>query len=192
MVTTDKLLITIDRYLRESLSYKRYRHSVSTAVTAEKLCARFNENQVSGYIAGLIHDMARELDEDEMMSLALKDGGSISDLEKKEPLLLHGRAGAVLCREKFGIRDPEILEAVSLHTTGNAGMCNLSRIVFIADYIEPYRKHMTEEYMIMLEGKSLDNMVKIVLNSVVEYLLRESRTISDMTLSLAGELADAG
>ncbi|MCP5513921.1 MAG: bis(5'-nucleosyl)-tetraphosphatase (symmetrical) YqeK [Spirochaetales bacterium] len=188
MVITDSLLNQIDSYLKENLSEKRYRHSVSTAVTAEQLCRIFSIDSRKGYLAGLLHDIARELDIEQLTSLSLKDGGAIRDSEKKHPVLLHGRAGAEMVKELFKITDAEILDAVSHHTTGNKGMSSLAKVIFIADYIEPYRAHITQEYLSSLKGKSLDSMLKIVLNSILEYIREESLMVSEISLELLKEL----
>ena len=49
-------------------------------------------------------------------------------LEIEEPGLLHGKVGAVLLNERFGIDDSEIFCAISDHVTGRVGMGILSKI----------------------------------------------------------------
>ncbi len=44
-------------------------------------------------------------------------------------------------RRDFGITDRELLDAVSYHTTGRAGMTLLEKIIFIADAVEPGRDY---------------------------------------------------
>ncbi|MDX9801414.1 MAG: bis(5'-nucleosyl)-tetraphosphatase (symmetrical) YqeK [Spirochaetia bacterium] len=188
MAITDNLLNRIDSYLKANLSENRYRHCLSTAETAKQLCGIFSLDSEKGYLAGLLHDIARELDVAELTSLSLKDGNGIRESEKKHPLLLHGRAGSEMIKELFGITDREILDAVSSHTTGNKGMSSLAKIIFIADYIEPYRSHITDEYLSNLKGKSLDSMLKIVLNSILEYVREQSMMVSEISLELLKEL----
>ena len=53
------------------------------------------------------------------------------------PIFLHGPVATALARERYGIEDPEILEAVRVHTTGSAGMGPVARIVFLADKLDP-------------------------------------------------------
>ncbi len=191
MVITDNLIAEIDKYLKNTLSAKRYRHCVSTAETAEKLCVTFGYDNRKGYLAGLLHDIARELDKKEMLDKSLLDGSGMSLAEKDDTVLLHGRAGAYLSCELFGIKDNEILQAIKLHTTGGAGMGAIAKIVFVADYIEPNRKHITSAYLKSLEDISLDNMVTIVLHSVLDYLEKEKKIISEKTLELLEELENA-
>ncbi len=187
MDITDNLIKKIDNYLKENLSKKRYAHTLSTAITAEKLCKLYNEDSKKGYIAGLFHDIARELDIKELVKTASEDGQGIDYEEKEEPELLHGRAGAVIAKKLFNINDREIIEAIQFHTTGEKDMGNLAKIIFIADYIEPGRKYITRDFLKTLEGKSLDEIFKIVLKSVADYLIKKDKKVSKKTLQLLEE-----
>ena len=53
------------------------------------------------------------------------------------PIFLHGPVAAALAGKRYGIEDPEILEAVRVHTTGSAGMGPVARAVFLADKLDP-------------------------------------------------------
>ena len=44
-----------------------------------------------------------------------------------------------MAEKDFGIKDPDILNAIRYHTTGRPEMSRLEQIIFIADYIEPRR-----------------------------------------------------
>ena len=55
------------------------------------------------------------------------------------PKLLHAPLGACLAQTEFGIFDAEILDAVKYHTTAKADMSLLTKIIYMADYIEPNR-----------------------------------------------------
>ena len=45
----------------------------------------------------------------------------------------------VLAEEAYGVKDPQILHAIKVHTTGEPDMNTLDKIIYIADYIEPLR-----------------------------------------------------
>jgi len=188
-IITDSNTINIEKHLRENLTFNRYRHSLSTAKTASELCSLFGYDQTKGFTAGLLHDIAREHKPEEIIALSLSQGENFSEYELQNPVILHGPAGAALIKKYFKISDPEILESVSLHTTGSPGMCKLSKIIFIADYIEPYRKHITREYLNWLKGKTLDEMLKTVLISTIDHLTKEAKIVSESTLKLLEELS---
>ena len=188
MVITDKKIEEIDSYLIKKLSPERYRHSLSTAETAENICSKFGMDKEKGFFTGLIHDIAREYDDKEIINICSKGGENINEQELKDPVLLHGKAGAVLLKEKFNITDEEILNAVRVHTTGSKGMSSIAKVLFIADYIEPGRKHITDEYLKSLENCSLNCMVKSVLSSIIEYLDSIGRNADYSSLDLLKEL----
>ncbi|MCL2705746.1 MAG: bis(5'-nucleosyl)-tetraphosphatase (symmetrical) YqeK [Spirochaetaceae bacterium] len=187
MDITDNLIKEIDIYLKRNLLKKRYKHTISTALTAKKLCKVFDIDRKKGYVAGLLHDIARDFDIDNLLKTVLKDGKGINSEEKEEPELLHGRAGAIIAQELFDIDDREIIEAIQFHTTGSIGMGDLAKIIFIADYIEPHRKYITKEYVKNLFGRPLNEMFEVVLKSVIDYLAKKEKKVSEKTLQLLEE-----
>jgi nicotinate-nucleotide adenylyltransferase len=186
MDITDELIKKIDIYLKNTLSAERYNHSISTAKTAEKLCKLFNIDEKRGYVTGLIHDIARELEHTELFALAEKYEENI--VAEEEAVILHGMAGAVMAKDMFSIADNEILKAIAQHTTGEPRMSRLAKVIFIADHIEPLREHITDKYINSLSGKNLDNMFEIVLNYKVDYLKAKAKKISKKTLELLEEI----
>ena len=88
-------------------------------------------------VAALGHDLLRVTPREELLRLADEAGIEPNEAERVEPLLLHGPVAAGLLRERFGIVDAEVLDAVRYHTTGRAGMSDLEKIVFLADKTEP-------------------------------------------------------
>lgn len=188
-IFTDDLTEKIERYLKETLSDCRYEHSLSVAYTAEELCKRFLPDIESGkgFFTGLVHDIAREYSKEELIEWSKKDGYPIEKWEIKNTELLHGRAGASVLKEKFGVCDEDVLEAVRIHTTGKPKMTGLQKVLFVADYIEPKRRHITPEFMKKLPGKDLDGMVFIVLTATLDYLKGKGKNIAVPALELLKE-----
>ena len=121
---------------------------------------------------------------EEMESLALKDGQGLSEYEKKTFSLLHGRAAAVLMKEKFGIDDKDVTEAVANHISAKLGICDLGKCLFLADKIEPARPQSTDEYRENLFKLSLNGMFYSVLNENYEYLQGRGVEVPPETLSM--------
>lgn len=63
----------------------------------------------------------------------------VTEFELDHPFLIHAKLGAYLAGKKYGVEDPEILDAITWHTTGKPEMSKLEMIIYIADYIEPQR-----------------------------------------------------
>jgi nicotinate-nucleotide adenylyltransferase len=125
---------------RRRLSQPRFLHSRQVAVMTSDLCRIFGLDSQAGYLAGITHDIGKQLGEEELVKLAKSDKRAISVQEKRKPSLLHGRAGAALLKKEYGIRDQEILDAVAFHTTGSPAMGPLAKAVYIADKVESSRE----------------------------------------------------
>ena len=178
----------IKNYIEKNLSHLRFEHLLATAKECSYLCQMFGLDSNAGRIAGISHDIARELPEKEIVALVERDGMDISDYEYKHPVLLHGRAGAVFLREEFGINEEVILEAVRWHTVGHPDMGSLGKVLFVADYIEPERDHITEDYRRKVHGLNLNGMVLAVLSRQIEYLRNRGNIIAESSILLYDKL----
>ena len=165
-----KLIEQIDAYTKEHVKEKRYEHSVRVAEMAARMCRQYGLDENTGYLAGIGHDMCKDMDEKELIETAAEDGEPVTSFELKRPKLLHGRAAAVYMKEKFEITDFEILEAVAHHTSGKIGMCDLANIIFLADKIEPGRPQSTDEYRNRLLAMDLDTLFYTVFVENYEYV----------------------
>ena len=189
--TSDAFIAEMDSYLKSHLSPMRYEHSVSTAETCRTLAAMFGYDQKRAFFTGLAHDIAREYSKEELVEWAAKDGNPVREIDLESPVLLHGRAGAMVLKNEFGILDQEVLDALSSHTTGNAGMKTLAKILFVADYIEPKRKHITPEFISGLEGLDLNGKVYAVLMGTLNHLASKGKSVAPEVLELKQELEHA-
>ncbi|GHV87412.1 nicotinate-nucleotide adenylyltransferase [Spirochaetia bacterium] len=185
---TRTLIVEMEEAARRVLNSARFHHSRNTALLAADLCRHFGLDAKAGYLAGITHDMAKPLGEDELLHLARADGGEISKLERKKSGLLHGRAGAVMLREHYGIRNQEVLDAVMYHTTGNAAMGPLAKVLYIADKIEVSRGGIDpalRDFSVYEAGEQgLDRLFGTVLNETVAWLRSREMDISEGTLRL--------
>jgi len=178
----------VRQLLKNTLGQERLAHSLRVADLASELCLARGLEAEKGRLAGLAHDWARELPPEQVRKLALRDGQGESILEARYPVLLHGRAAAVGLREKLGIEDPEILEAVACHVTGCPGMGLLGKIVFVADFLEPGRGFVSEEIRKAMLRMDIDEMTVRVLEEIFSYLRSKQRPIAQPALQLAEEL----
>lgn len=124
----------INEDLKNSLSPKRYNHSIMVAKEAKSLAKHYHINEDKAYLAGLIHDVAKELTEEENIYW-IEKGKLSKDLENKENLnIKHADIGAIIAKEKYNL-DDDICNAIKYHTIGNKSMDLLAKIVYIADKI---------------------------------------------------------
>jgi nicotinate-nucleotide adenylyltransferase len=180
---------SIEDEVRGMVSVSRFIHSRNVALHSADLAARFGLDAGAAYLAGIAHDMCKEFNKDEMIGLAKKDGAPINELETQKPSLLHGRAAAILIKEKFGIADPDIIEAIRYHTMVKSGMGPLAQIVYLTDKIEVARTTVDPRLRRLAFGTdgaslSLDALFGIVLDATVEWLLARGLTVFDETLRM--------
>jgi predicted HD superfamily hydrolase involved in NAD metabolism len=179
---------TVERLARKLESRSRRRHARGTARLAARLCARFGADPRSGYLAGLAHDLARELPDAQLLELAGGDGRLIRSWERERPVLLHGRAAAELLLRERITAPPEVLEAVAEHVTGRPGMGLLARIVFVADYLEPGRDFVEAGWRKRLISLPLEGMLARVLEGIFGWLQREGLPVAPPARELYEEL----
>ena len=116
---------------------RRFEHVQRVAVLAQQIAAAngLSPEQVErAYTAGILHDIARDLPDAELLRLAPPE----CDIDARHPLALHGRAARTLL-EHWGYHDAVVLEAVEDHTTGPRGGNPVAACVYIADVSEPGR-----------------------------------------------------
>ena len=94
-------------------------------------------------IAGLLHDCAKSLGSDETLAYLKKHRVKLRDDVLPIEGIWHGPAGRVMARDRYGIRDAEMLRAIGNHCDGSMEMAEhpMEMAVFIADFCEPFRDH---------------------------------------------------
>ena len=178
----------IKKYIKKRLTKERYRHSLGVAYTAIALAMKYNPDTSNSdfmkkaELAGLLHDCAKNMDNDKKIHICDKNNISYSSLEAENAFLLHGKVGAYIAKTKFGIEDEDILNAIIWHTTGRPDMSILEKIIFIADYIEPSRKPLPElDYIRKLAFEDLDMAMKAILVNIIKYLQLNNKPFDSMT-----------
>lgn len=113
---------------------RRFEHVLRVAELACQIARANGLDEARAYAAGLLHDIARDLPDAELLRLAPPECA----IDAAHPLALHGRAARTLL-ESWGYRDSVVLEAVEDHTTGPRGGNPVAACVYVADVSEPGR-----------------------------------------------------
>ncbi len=161
----------IRRQLKQVLKPGRYEHSLGVMYTACALAMAHGYSMEDAQLAGLLHDCGKYMSPEELLSFAKANHIEVSDAELANPQLLHGKAGAVLAQTKYGVADPSVIHAISVHTTGCPDMSLLDEIIFTADYIEPNRNRaprLKEIREVAFDDLSL--AVTLILEDTISYL----------------------
>ncbi|GMB00661.1 bis(5'-nucleosyl)-tetraphosphatase (symmetrical) YqeK [Pelosinus sp. IPA-1] len=174
--------------LSKILTPKRLQHSIGVSETAEELAGIFGCDKGKARVAGLLHDVAREIPVDELLSRAEAFGIVMSDIERAEPILLHAFIAAKLAQSDFCINDAEIFQAICLHTIGGLHMSLLDKIIYVADAIEPGRQYEDLEELRAIARIDLDKALLMTLDQSIQYILKRGGLLHPATIEARNEL----
>lgn len=173
----------IKKDLKNLLSEKRYEHTLGVEYTSACLAMRYGADMEKAALAGLLHDCAKYLSGEQKISWCRQYGMPVSEYEQKNPELLHAKLGACFAYSRYGIKDPEILSAITWHTTGKPQMGILEKIVYIADYLEPNRNQAENLAEVRaLAFRDIDACLRKILEDSVAYLSSKKAVTDPMTI----------
>lgn len=168
--------------LKSELDRARYEHTLGVMYTAAALAMCHDADIEQALLAGLLHDCAKCISSGKKIKLCEKYRLEISEVEYKNPSLLHAKLGAFLAAKKYHIKDKEILNAISSHTTGRPGMSLLEKIIYIADYMEPGREVLPNMAEVRkLAFQDIDACLYRILKDSLGYLKGRDMNIDTMT-----------
>ncbi|WP_049547425.1 bis(5'-nucleosyl)-tetraphosphatase (symmetrical) YqeK [Streptococcus sanguinis] len=160
---------------------KRLRHCLGVEKAARELAERFGLDVEKAGLAGLLHDYAKKVSDEDFLSLIDKYQLD-SDLKNWGNNVWHGMVGIYKIQEDLGIKDAEILRAIKIHTVGSATMSELDKVVYVADYIEHNRDFPGVDKARDLAQRSLNQAVAYETARTVEHLARKGMPIYPQTL----------
>jgi predicted HD superfamily hydrolase involved in NAD metabolism len=180
-----ELLNKLAHYLRPG----RVEHSRNVAAAAAAL-ARLHAPELAqaAEVAGLVHDNAKRLEPGELLALAREHELPASPVEEANPALLHGKVGAALLPERFGINDAQIAAAVADHVTGRPGMGLLSLILYVADQIAADRDFPGVEDVRTAAQHDLRGAAWLVARHKLTWTVRHALLLEPCTLEVYNEL----
>ncbi len=162
------------------ISEKRLSHTIETAQEAGRLAEHFGADRDKAFLAGILHDCAKSL---ENAPKALEQYGvSLSNMDLACPSVIHQILGEAVAYYDFHIYDNEILHAIRYHTTGCPNMPLLTKIIFVADCCEPGRDYPGVDEIRKYAYTDLDRAVLISIENTVSYLLRQKKPIHTDTV----------
>lgn len=175
-------LYEIRKKLKKELDKGRYEHTKGVMYTAGCLAMAHEYPIDTAMLAGLLHDCAKCISNDEKIKICEKNDIPITPVEYESPYLIHAKLGAYLAETEYGVKDPQILHAIKVHTTGEPDMSVLDKIIYIADYIEPERdKAPNLSYVRKLAFRDLDACMAEILRDTLKYLSGRGGSVDPMT-----------
>ena len=173
-----KMQKKVKKYMDED----RYTHTVGVMYMCAALAMAHGEDLLRAQVAGLLHDCAKCIPNDQKIEMCEKNHILINPVEYKSPYLLHAKLGAFLAETVYEVSDPRILHAIKVHTTGEPDMSLLDKIIYIADYIEPGRdKAENLPYIRKIAFEDLDVCMAEILHDTLAYLSSRGGSIDATT-----------
>lgn len=173
--------------VRARVTPERWAHIERVAVLAETIAHAngFPAAEVEATaLAAVLHDAARDLEAERMFELAPPR----SDLERRHPLTLHGRAARALA-EAWGVRDDRVLAAVEGHVFGVPYGDRVGMAVYVADVSEPGRG--VNDDVRELATRDLEGAYRRAVRRKVDYLRSRGKPVHPRTLEVHDSLVDA-
>lgn len=181
----------IKKHLKQTLSEKRYVHSLNTADTAYELAGIFSEDIDKAYISGLVHDCTRELELAVQQSMLKAMDKEVDPITCNISELLHAYSAEYMIRHGYKIEDEAIISAVRFHTTGKEDMALLEKIIFLSDMIEPSRSFPGVEYIRKLSKSNLDLALIEAFDSSIRFLIGKRTVVHPNTVHARNFLINA-
>lgn len=170
----------LDR-LEQTLSPHRYQHVLNVEKAAIQLAEAYGQDPIKAGLAGLLHDYAKEKPDSYFQQL-IQERNLDPDLLQWGNNLWHGYLGIYAIEEELGLEDPEILEAIRVHTIGKAEMSPLDMILYVADYIEEGRNFPGVEEARRIAFSSLEEGVAYETAETLSFLAKKRIPIYPQTL----------
>ncbi len=170
------------RIIREKLDDYRFHHSLCVADEAQRLAIKYGLDKDKAYIAGLLHDVTKNISFEEHLKLASRFGIMLNDTEIESPNILHGITGSAYMKCELGIKDEDIISAVRYHTTAKADMSLFEKIIYLADFTSADRKYPDVNVMRDLVDKNLLEAMHYSLSYTIKSLVSKGSVIHPDTL----------
>ncbi|HFR3234896.1 TPA: bis(5'-nucleosyl)-tetraphosphatase (symmetrical) YqeK [Streptococcus suis] len=177
--------LTFDRQallekIRVAMKPARFQHVLGVEEAALALADRYGCDPKKASLAALLHDYAKEVEDQVFLDLIAK-----YDLDKAllnwDNNIWHGVVGAYKIAEDFGLKDEEIFQAIQRHTIGAGQMTLLDKVLYVADYIEPNRDFPGVDEARRIAKESLDKAVAYETAQTISYLAKKGIPIYPQT-----------
>ena len=178
---------------REHMSEKRFMHTAGVAAEARRLGGIYLPDELDALeTAGWLHDITKDLDHESQLKKCASFGIILDKYRARAPGVLHAVTGAETARELFpDLVTENVRSAIRYHTTGRENMTVFEAVIYLADYIEPGRRHescrkLREFFYSDDGGDAAGHLIDAMIRSfdmTIGYLLESGSLIDADTIS---------
>ena len=185
---------SVEKYIQEKGLYKienadkalgletpqRQAHSLRVAELAAARAVALKLSERKAIAAALFHDCAKNLEENSPYLDGFVPPTEWGDIPRE---VYHQFAGAFVAEHCFGVTDGEVLDAIRYHTSARPNMCELEKLIFLADMLEAARNYegVDELRLLFFKGKDLDACLTEALRQTLLFLQKKGGEIYPLT-----------
>ena len=174
--------------IREKLDDYRYNHSLCVAKEAKRLAILYGENSDDAYLAGLLHDITKNLTPQEHLKIFDDFGIMLTDVEKSSIPVWHGISASVYLKNILKVQNENIISAIRYHTTGKSNMTLFEKLIYLADFTSSDRNYPDVDIMRNLVNTSIEEAMLYSLRFTIKDLISKNRAVHPDTLNAYNEI----
>ena len=168
--------------IKGMMGKKRFIHSCNVADMCVKLAEIHGGDTEKAWLAGILHDIRKEADDETLKKEMELSGYYIDPVELASRKTWHGIAAAYYVREVLEITDTDILNSIRFHTVGRADMSKLEKIVYLGDLVSAERSYPDVEKYRKYAFENLDKGMYKALEWLIPDFIKNGRAIPVSTL----------
>lgn len=177
--------------VQQRLSPKRFRHSVNVMERAVYLARILGADPGLAELAGLLHDVEKNTEPKLLLQKLRNSDILFSDADALLPQLWHAPAGMLFVRDRLGIRDPDVLNAIRYHTTGRKDMSPLEKTVYLADLTSADRDFPDVELVRKMSETDPDGAIVYSLQFILGEMLTQGKILHPDSLECYNQITAA-
>ncbi len=177
--------------VQQRLSPKRFRHSVNVMERAVYLARILGADPGLAELAGLLHDVEKNTEPKLLLQKLRNSDILFSDADALLPQLWHAPAGMLFVRDRLGIRDPDVLNAIRYHTTGRKSMSPLEKTVYLADLTSADRDFPDVELVRKMSETDPDGAIVYSLQFILGEMLSQGKILHPDSLECYNQITAA-
>lgn len=179
-----QILEELQRISKFLLSDKRLSHVKSCVNFAVELAKIYGIDEERVAIAGFAHDIFRDIKPKVLLKMADAYGMKVSELERLNPILLHGKVAAEYVKRRFNLHDREILEAIAYHTSGKENIKDVGKIIFLSDSLEENRIYDNVDLLRQTAKQDLNQALFLITANKIFYAIKRNLFILPETVRM--------
>ena len=162
------------KFVKEHLTEKRLIHTKGVILSALKIAKKLGVDINKTITAAVLHDCAKYLDYRDYKDFTLPIGVPES--------VIHQFLGGYIAEKVLKVKDREIIDAITYHTSGRVNMSTLEKIIYTADMIEQGRNFDGVEDLRKIVESDFEEGFRACLKRTAEHLKDSGKEIYPETL----------